>query len=336
LPESIEEFYTIEWDTVKKAIPEEKDVRVLIQVPEGLKPYSSEIVSKISSFAPNAEVVIDLNPIYGSCMIMPDYIRSYDIIVHFGHDPYPLWIRPKNVLYVPLRSKTLASEETIENLTDSVRSRYGPKVAVYTTQQHYHDVARVASVLTERGLAVINDIEHSVITGCWFSDLDRVVRIGVDAIVVYAGGRFHALGIGLRVRGDVPVLRLDPYRDAIEDFTHEVRRTLMIRYGKVQAAFDAESFMVIDGVSGQHRPNLVKAVSEALKAHGYEVFIGRAFIVNVEALRNIDSPRIDSYVIASCPRLAVEDLATFHKPVLTPGEATMVAKRSLGRYVFPW
>lgn len=336
MPESIEEFYVIDWDTIKGALSRIERAKVLVQVPEGLKPYAPEIAERISTFAPDAEVVIDLNPVYGSCMIMPEYFRDYEVIVHLGHDPYPLWSSPRNVVYVGLRSRFMISEDVVRELGNIVRSEYGPRVAIYTTHQHFHDVERVASLLRRAGVTVVNDLRYSVITGCWFSDLDRAVSEGVDALIAYAGGRFHALGMGLRTGGKVPVLRLDPYRNRAEDFTPEVLKVLKLRYGKIRTTLDAEIFMIIDGVSGQHRPNLVALVTSSLKEIGASVFTGRAFILNIETLRNLDSSKIDAYVITSCPRLAIEDLANFHKPVLTPGEALMVARRFLGRYVFPW
>lgn len=337
MPESIEEFYVVDWDAIKRALSGAGEKgRVLVQIPEGLKPYAPEIAERIKALSPDTEVVIDLNPVYGSCMIMPNYLRDYEVILHLGHDPYPLWTSPKKVVYAGLRSRSVASEDTVRELSKTAMSKYGSRMAIYTTHQHFHDVGRVASLLMKEGVTVVNELRNSVITGCWFSDLDRVVGEGVDALVAYAGGRFHALGIGLRVGGKVPVLRLDPYRNVSEDFTPEVMRVLRLRYGKIRTALDAKAFMVIDGVSGQHRPGLVSLVSGLLKRAGADVLVGRASILNVETLRNIDSPRIDAYVVTSCPRLAIEDLAGFHKPVLTPGEALMVARRSFERYVFPW
>ncbi len=336
MPESIEEFYVIDWDAIKRALSRIEKARILVQIPEGLKTYAPEIAERISVLAHDAEVVIDLNPVYGSCMILPEYTRNYDVIVHLGHDPYPLWSSPKNIVYVALRSRSTVDESVVGELADVIRNKYGTRVALYTTHQHFHDVKRVSSLLRRNGLTVVNDLTYSVIAGCWFSDLDRAVSEGVDALIAYAGGRFHALGMGLRTGGKVPVLRLDPYRNRAEDFTPEVLKVLRLRYGKIRIALDAKTFMIIDGVSGQHRPNLVMLVSRSLKEIGVSVLTGRAFILNIETLRNLDSPRIDAYVITSCPRLAIEDLASFHKPVLTPGEALMVARRSLGRYVFPW
>jgi len=336
LPGSIEEFYTVDWNTIKSALSSARRAKVLVQIPEGLKPYAPEIAERISSFAPDAEVVIDLNPVYGSCMIMPEYARDYDLILHLGHDPYPLWIGPRNIIYVGLRSRSVADEDVVAELANIIKGEYGARVALYTTHQHFHDVKRIVSLLRKNNLTVVNDLKYSVITGCWFSDLDKAVNSGVDALIAYAGGRFHALGMGLRTGGNVPVLRLDPYRNMAEDFTPEVLKVLRLRYGKIRGALDAEKFMIVDGVSGQHRPNLVRLVSDSLKEIGARVLIGQAFVLNIEALRNIDSLRIDAYVVTSCPRLAIEDLANFHKPVLTPGEALMVARRSFGRYVFPW
>lgn len=146
---------------------------------------------------------------------------------------------------------------------------------------------------------------------------------------------FHALGVGLTTRK--PIVKLDPYTSKNEDLTDEVYRILKIRYGKIMKALDSRNWAIIQGVkTGQNRPLMVKYLQKKLEEKGYKVFIITNRSLNVDALRNIDNPEIDSFIVTSCPRLPIDDLFEYEKPVLTPGEAKMIIFSKLDEYIFPW
>jgi Diphthamide synthase subunit DPH2 len=53
-------------------------------------------------------------------------------------------------------------------------------------------------------------------------------------------------------------------------------------------------------------------------------------------MRDVDSEWFEAFVVTSCPRLPVDDLYEYEKPVLTPGEAFMALQGRLEPYMFPW
>jgi 2-(3-amino-3-carboxypropyl)histidine synthase len=69
------------------------------------------------------------------------------------------------------------------------------------------------------------------VLGCEYSSLINVMD-KIDAVLVVAGGYFHALGAYL-VSGK-PVFIYDPYRGVIEDYTREAYKVLARRYYLVE------------------------------------------------------------------------------------------------------
>lgn len=64
-----------------------KGMRVIIQLPDGLKPRAAEIVKEIESRT-GVKPHIFLGSCYGACDI-PTYMeKHYDLLLHFGHTPF--------------------------------------------------------------------------------------------------------------------------------------------------------------------------------------------------------------------------------------------------------
>ncbi|MDD5182283.1 MAG: diphthamide synthesis protein [Candidatus Nanoarchaeia archaeon] len=73
--------YELEIETAKKAMKETKAKRVLIQLPEGLKPLATSIVDRLS--AKNVEIVIWFGTCFGACDT-PN-VKEFDLLIQFGH-----------------------------------------------------------------------------------------------------------------------------------------------------------------------------------------------------------------------------------------------------------
>jgi len=83
--EEINEIYDIEINKIINNIKKEKSKRVLLQFPEGLKPYSQEIASFIESKT-GCNCFIWLDSCYGACDIPLEVERlGIDLIIQFGH-----------------------------------------------------------------------------------------------------------------------------------------------------------------------------------------------------------------------------------------------------------
>lgn len=74
--------YDLDLDKVVKKINDEKAENVLIQLPDGLKPKATEIVTFLRENT-NANIFLWLQSCWGSC----DYpeIKNIDLLIQFGH-----------------------------------------------------------------------------------------------------------------------------------------------------------------------------------------------------------------------------------------------------------
>lgn len=83
--------YNLELEEVIKKIKKQKARRVLIQLPEGLKPQAIRLADEIESKT-NAKVLIWIGSCYGSCDL-PQGLENLgiDLVIQFGHSAWPFW-----------------------------------------------------------------------------------------------------------------------------------------------------------------------------------------------------------------------------------------------------
>ncbi len=330
----IVDFYEYDLDRIISEIRNRKARKVLLQLPNGVKRFSYEIVDEILRKLGNSIVTIDVdaNPLYGSCIIDEDLTSRYDLIIHLGHEPYPYWRAPSNVVFIDLISKAKVSKDLLETLINILKRKGLKSTALLTVQQHKNIINYISSYLKSKGIYVVNN--PLVITGCWFANITKYLDC-IDALITIAGGLFHAIGVGLHVGISKEVIVLDPYSNAVKDVTMDIRKVFKIRLWKLRRATYSRNWLIVTGSSGQYRPYIIEELKKYLRAKGMRYYIAHSRYTTIDTLRNIDNELIDTIVITSCPRLAIEDLSSYEKPVLTPGEALYVLG-ARNDYTYPW
>ena len=76
--------YDLELEKAKKAIKETNAKKVLIQLPEGLKPKAAEIADKLKQ--KDVEVFIWCGTCFGACDL-PN-VTNFDLLIQFGHSEF--------------------------------------------------------------------------------------------------------------------------------------------------------------------------------------------------------------------------------------------------------
>lgn len=76
----------MEIEKAVQKIQETKAKRVLIQLPDGLKPKAKEIVDRIKEVLKDIQVDIWSGSCYGSCDT-PD-AKNYDLLIQWGHSEW--------------------------------------------------------------------------------------------------------------------------------------------------------------------------------------------------------------------------------------------------------
>lgn len=86
----INETYDLEIDRIVKEIKKNKVKLVLLQFPEGLKPYSTtiadEIENRIKKQGKETEIMIWMGSCFGACDVPLEVEKlGVDLIIQFGH-----------------------------------------------------------------------------------------------------------------------------------------------------------------------------------------------------------------------------------------------------------
>lgn len=83
------EDYDLELERLFSEIERTKAKRVLVQLPDGLKPLANNILSTIKKHFPKLVVVFWAGSCYGACDA-PLHVRnlSFDLLAQFGHAPW--------------------------------------------------------------------------------------------------------------------------------------------------------------------------------------------------------------------------------------------------------
>lgn len=338
-----EDLYDLSLNEVREFIEENKPRRLLIQLPDGLKFLALNVVSFIKSIDSSIEVYLSSDPSYGACTLALDdaMVVGADALIHFGHVEYPLAIKPTiPVLYIPAYYLGKLPERSLEKLLKEIRlSKDSASVVIVASAQYVKLIGELKKVLEDSGRKVITPSRgphYGLIVGCnYFS-----VPVGSDyTYVVISSGYFHAIGLCLYLNMSAKVLLIDVARDELIDMSGECRKILAKRLYLVSQLINSpikRVALIIGQAPGQYRPALVKALEEKLEEKGIDVIKVVAKYLSLSELIALDQGvKADAYVVTSCPRLPIDDLADFHKPVITPGEALMVLSGSL-KYLYPW
>ena len=85
----LQENYDLELERIVKTIKAKRAKRILIQLPDGLKPYATELSSELEKRT-SSSIFIWLDSCFGACDIPTSEAKSVniDLIVQFGHSPW--------------------------------------------------------------------------------------------------------------------------------------------------------------------------------------------------------------------------------------------------------
>ncbi|HHN81364.1 MAG TPA: diphthamide biosynthesis enzyme Dph2 [Methanomicrobia archaeon] len=294
--------------------------RVGVQLPFGLRRRAREIAKTFGDR--DIEVVFSGTPSYGACDVADAQMAraDVDLLVHFGHSamlpdssiPVLYWEVVDDVDII----------KTIRQHRDELRSR-GRSVGLVTTVQHVHQLPSVRDYLVSEGFdARIGDASIRVshpgqVLGCSF---ETATSLDVDFYLYVGTGYFHPVGISLAT--DRPVMYCDPYTEQCIDVTPVRDRIVRKRYAVIEKARAATHFAVVVSTRrGQYRIDEALNIKKLLREHGKTCHIIVAEAVDAALVQDFG---FDAYVVAACPRIAIDDAPSFEKPVLTVTEVPLL------------
>ena len=256
--------FDFEEERIKQEITKLDAKRVLLQMPEGLKPEAPKLAKIIEKSG--AIAIISADPCYGACDIAVSEAEGLgvDLIVHFGHAKM-VKDEPIPTIYVEARA-TVTVDEAVEKSLPLLKDY--TTVGLATSVQHLQALNQAREILTRSGkTVVVGDTGQIVypgqVTGCNYSNAKSIAD-EVEAFLFVGGGMFHALGIALST--SKPTIIADPYDNRAYPINAEAQKILKQRFASIQEAKNAKNFGIFVGLKpGQKHLDSalrVKAVAE--------------------------------------------------------------------------
>jgi 2-(3-amino-3-carboxypropyl)histidine synthase len=307
---------------IASAISEIKRIKariIALQVPEGLKKRAYQIAEDLENKS-GAEVLVVAEPCFGACDVPSSLFDIVDAIVNVGHSPIPNLKFPKPLIFVPARSNV----PVLDQLKKSVGMLQEP-VGVLATSQHLAELDEVIEGLENMGIKTKvgegdSRISHAgEILGCNYTSAQAVSK-EINSYLLIGSGTFHALGVHLATGKKVVVL--DPNLEEPKEIDQIKDKILRQRHAVIERADKARVFGIIVGEKvGQRRMRRAKELRKLLRWKRKDASLILMDKFDPEKLRSLP---FDAYVSTACPRIAIDDVAMYDKPLLTPQELEIV------------
>ncbi|MCJ7431784.1 diphthamide biosynthesis enzyme Dph2 [Candidatus Bathyarchaeota archaeon] len=313
--------FDFEEERVKKEIHSLNAKRVLIQLPEGLKPEAPRLARIVEKSG--ALPIVSADPCYGACDLATTDAESLgvDLIIHYGHSKMVKYERVPTI-YVEARAGA--------DITGAVQKALPllekwHKIGLATTVQHSQtlDAAREILVRASKTVVIGDTARASYpgqVIGCDYSNAKSIAK-DVEAFLFIGGGQFHAIGVALST--SKPTVVADPFDNNAFSIDKEAVKILKQRWASVAEARRAKTFGVLVGLKpGQKKLEEALQVKQKLEDKGKAALLLAAREITPEMM--LEFPSVEAYVNTACPRISLDDASKFKKPVLTINEALVV------------
>jgi len=313
-------MYQLEEAKIIEEIKRRNAKRVLLQMPEGLKPIGFRL-AKLLEKETGTEVFLSGDACYGACDLAlgPKAHVEADLLVHVGHAEIPGEFVEENVLYVEARSDA-SIDEIMEKAVGMLEAE--DTIGLASNIQHIHQIEKAKEVLEKHGKSVLVGRASGwlrypgQVLGCDYGSI-RAIADKVDAIVVLSGGDFHAIGIPLATGKRTIVV--DPFQQTAKDMTETCRKLLRKRWMSIERFKEINRVGVIVGLkSSQMNIALARRLKQLLEDNGKTPILLCATEVIPETLDSFTD--LEGYVEVSCPRISTDDQERYRKPILNPEE----------------
>ncbi len=334
--------YTINFEEVYDSIIKNKYENILIQLPEGLKQYSSLLKKELEKKI-QANIYFSADPCYGACDLPYfDQLGSLDIqvIIHIGHTAIPSMNKLLKSYEIPVYFLPALSDIDIHSIVDrACKQLDGKNIGIVTTAQHIHKLKEVEQILFANGFQPIiqkgtDRIAYcGQILGCNFSAAKSSFT-NIDSYLYVGGGIFHPLGLLLATKKQVIIA--DPFENKVkkQELIDIKDKILRQRFAAITLAKDAESFGIIFCTKyGQQRRKIADNMKQLLKDNNKQsITLVFDFISPLSLQNYLD---VDCFISTACPRIAIDDYSLYKKPIITPLELEIaLGKKSFDDYCF--
>jgi len=198
-------------------------------------------------------------------------------------------------------------------------------VGILATSQHLMELDDVIEGLESMGIKTRvgegdSRISHAgEVLGCNYTSATSIVK-EVNSYLLIGSGTFHGLGVHLATGKKVVIL--DPNLEEPREIDQAKDKILRQRHAVIEKAERARTFGIIVGEKlGQRRMRRAKELRKLLRWKKKDAALILMDKFDPEKLRSLG---FDAYVSTACPRIAIDDVAVFDRPLLTPQELEIV------------
>ncbi|WP_446753085.1 2-(3-amino-3-carboxypropyl)histidine synthase subunit 1/2 [Vulcanisaeta sp. JCM 16161] len=299
------------------------NVKVLVETPLGFKNVGLEVVRYLNDKGYRA--YLSGQNVWGACDF--SVVGDYQYVIHLGHALPPNIIRiisgnfrvrrrdfsdviiievengPTvlfSAIYYEPRPELLSRAR--DALSNFIKLGINPFIAYSLPYKFY--AQEIAETLNA-------PIAPGPITGCF-------INFPIPSTVLFIGsGYFYPLTFKL-LKPQTTVYLFDVFRGVVENVDNVYRRYLAMKVKAIQDFNSARSVgIVISRKPGQYRPDLIEALVNRLRRLGKEFVIIDLNEVSPDYVNNLP---VDAVVNTACPRIGIDDLDRFMKPVVNAGD----------------
>lgn len=294
--------------------------KVMMQVPDGLKPQVFDLFNALSQ---EFRIIISSDPFFGACDVGESSLyKDVDCIVQFGHTEIPNLNYPKPVIFVEYQDERIPDfgPEKFLPLKDAGIKTAGLLFSV----QYYPTAMKVKEDLTSLGIqAIVGPQDRRLkypgqVLGCNYST-GHSVSSKVDCFILVSTGNFHAIGAQLSLDRDVYLFDLNDL--SLRNLRDENEKLVRKRFASMTRIRNARKVcIVVDTKIGQKREKLALKLLEQARTLDLEPVL--IYSNNASPL-DYENMRCDAVVFTGCPRVPIDDQDRYPMPIVTPLEFQM-------------
>jgi len=290
-----------------------KEKPIAIQVPEGLKQYSTEILD----FFKDNEPILFVDPCYGACDTKDVEAKRLGckLLIHFGHEPMNTQVI--KTIYVPLKYELKSSE--IKYILENIKKLNLKKINLVTTTQYLSVIPILKSELKKIKIEVLKGretkrVKENMVLGC-----DSSTIIDHTSPIIFIGdGSFHVNNLAFIFGETQKIYTISPILKEIKEIKIQ-DEFLRKRYAMIGIAKTKQRFgILVSSKAGQERLGLAREIKKYLEKNKREAYIFISDYIKEDYLVGIN---IDCYINTACPRITYDDSLSFRKPVISAIEA---------------
>ncbi|MGA1848849.1 MAG: diphthamide biosynthesis enzyme Dph2 [Thermoplasmatota archaeon] len=313
--------FDLDTDGVVALIRGEGYRKVLVQVPEGMKPGALELSRRIERDT-DAHAYVDGELCYGACDHAGVRARllGVDAVIHLGHSDIP---HMESDCSVPVHffpaSMKLETVPLVRGINEVLDRERGVRLGLATTVQHLGTLNKARDLLEKRGRKAFigkpgrREMFPGQVLGCSFASA-RSIFHDVDAFVYIGTGRFHPIGLVNSVRK--PVWAVDPMTGEVNRFGQDDldqflrKRWAAIASVKTSIEKGHNVGIVVGTKPGQMRMGLAEKMLDECRQKGMPSSMVVMDHVDPMKLRSLG---IAVAVITACPRIAYDDISRYQQ-----------------------